>query len=83
METKDPSDRNGLEEHRDKSAILYRLSRKTSLRKEPSSSSAVLYRFSLGDRVELLERTSKNWWEVRFKGQRGFVKAALLERLLN
>ena len=57
----------------------YFLIEKTSLRSEPTSSSAVMLRFGSGDEVELVEKTTKYWWKVIFDGKVGFVKAAKLE----
>lgn len=57
----------------------YFLIEKTSLRAEPSSSSAVISRFAAGDEVELVDKTNKYWWKVIFGGNIGYVKAAKLE----
>ncbi|MBX2875458.1 MAG: SH3 domain-containing protein [Saprospiraceae bacterium] len=58
-----------------------RLSRNTSLRKAATHTSDVILRLKAGDEVVLLEKTSNNWWKVKFKEQVGYAKAALMDLL--
>jgi len=52
----------------------------TSFRREATHKSGVILRFEAGDKVDLLEKTDRWWWKVKFKGSAGWVKAALLEK---
>lgn len=52
----------------------------TSLRKEADGKARVLLRFEPGDQVEVLDNSGEWWWEVTFKGKRGWVKRRLLEK---
>jgi len=56
----------------------YQLTAATSFRKGPHHTHRVFLRFAPGDQVEVLEKTDKWWWKVRFRGQVGYVKAQLL-----
>ncbi len=56
------------------------VTQRTSFRKAATHKSDVILRFRVGDKVELLEKTNQWWWNVRFDGNTGWVKAALLEQ---
>lgn len=55
------------------------LTARTSLRESATHESDVLTRFGPSEKVELLERTNKSWWKVRYQRQTGWVKAKLLK----
>ncbi len=57
----------------------YRLTQETSLRRGATHESAILLRFQPGDEVEVLEKSEKFWWKVRFQGKTGYVKSFLLK----
>lgn len=59
----------------------FRIAKNTSLRRESTHTSGVILRLRTGDRVEVLEKTNKLWWKVRFKQREGYAKALLLEEL--
>ena len=63
----------------DPTGEFYLLVAKTSLRKGPSSRDQVLLRFRPDNKVELIKRINKYWWQVSYKNNIGFVKAALLK----
>lgn len=58
----------------------YKLSKKTSLRADATSSSKVLKRLETSSNVIVLEKTSKYWWKVNYNGKIGYVKALLLKK---
>lgn len=57
---------------------FYLVATATSLRDSPDSRASVLLRLPPEGRVELLEKTDKYWWKVRYKEKTGWAKAALL-----
>lgn len=57
----------------------YQVTKATSLRERPSSSSAVLRRLAVGDQLQVVEKTEHYWWKVSDNGRVGYVKALLLE----
>jgi SH3-like domain-containing protein len=57
---------------------FYLVTTATSLRDSPDSQASVLLRLPPEGRVELLEKTDKYWWKVRYKEKTGWAKAALL-----
>ena len=57
---------------------FYRIASATSLRDSPDSKASILLRLPPEGRVELLEKTDKYWWKVRYKEKTGWAKAALL-----
>lgn len=59
----------------------FMLSKSTSLRKEATHESGVILRLRTGDQVEVLEKTNRFWWKVRFGQQVGFAKASLMDKL--
>ncbi len=52
----------------------------TILQDVPNESGKSLARFFPGDKVELIEKTSKKWWKVSFKNKEGWVQAAFLKQ---
>jgi len=59
---------------------IFKVTKATSLRKGAGSDHAVMNRLKVGDRVMLLEKINKYWYEVIFDDDKqGFVKAAVLE----
>lgn len=60
---------------------VFEVAESTSLRQGASHETEILLRLRSGNRVELLEKTSKYWWKVRFDHQEGYVKALLLAPL--
>ena len=73
------SSSSSVEEDSSGTGTYYFLIEKTSLRSGATSSSEVVLRFRAGDEVELIDKTTKYWWKVNFKGKTGYVKAAKLE----
>lgn len=61
-------------------APQYSVTRATSLRTEPNSQAKVILRFEPGDQVQVLESTGKYWWKVKFRGETGWAKSALLKK---
>ena len=59
---------------------FFRVTKATSLREGPTSSSKVLRRLSPGDSLRVLEKTEYYWWKVDDNGKVGYVKALLLEQ---
>lgn len=59
----------------------YQLTQATSLREGSHHTTGVILRFSAGDEVEVLEKTDRWWWKVRFNGQVGYAKSALLKKV--
>lgn len=57
----------------------YLLTRQTSLREAPTSSSRVISRMPVDTELKLLEKTNEWWWKVSMGGWDGYVKAALLK----
>jgi hypothetical protein len=55
------------------------LTASTSFRQKATHKSDVLLRFRPNDEVEVLEKTNKWWWRVRYDERTGYVKAQLLE----
>lgn len=58
---------------------FFQVSKATSLREGPTSSSKVLRRLAVGDRLQVIEKTEYYWWKVKDNGRIGYVKAQLLE----
>ncbi|MBR9920224.1 MAG: SH3 domain-containing protein [Bacteroidetes bacterium] len=56
----------------------YRLVESTGMRAGPNQKSDNITRLRTGYEVELLERTNKYWWKVRYKDKVGYAKAAKL-----
>ncbi|MCB0629679.1 MAG: SH3 domain-containing protein [Saprospiraceae bacterium] len=56
----------------------YSLSHSTSLWQGPIHTSNVLAYLEAGEQVEVVKKTGKWWWKVRFGDQTGYVKAELL-----
>ncbi|MCB0706509.1 MAG: SH3 domain-containing protein [Saprospiraceae bacterium] len=56
----------------------YRLSESTGMHSGPNQESENITRLRTGFEVELLERTNKYWWKIRYKGNVGYAKAAKL-----
>jgi hypothetical protein len=63
---------------RPRSLGVFSLTDETSLREGPHHTHKIITRFRPGDRVELLEKTERLWWKVRFKGLIGYAKALLM-----
>jgi len=53
----------------------------TSLRATASHRSEILFRFQAGNEVEVLEKTEKFWWKVRYLGKTGYIKSFLLKNV--
>ncbi|MCB0550247.1 MAG: tetratricopeptide repeat protein [Phaeodactylibacter sp.] len=60
---------------------FFQVTKATSLRERPTSSSSVLRRLAEGDRLQVIEKTEYYWWKVRDNGRTGYVKAQLLEEV--
>ncbi len=60
---------------------IFQATQETSLRERPTSSSKVLRRLSVGDKLQLIEKTEYYWWKVMDKGRVGYVKASLLKNM--
>ena len=58
----------------------YKIVDRTSFRVKPDSQSKVIYRFMIGDIVEVIDSSNKWWWEIKFNGHRGWVKSRLLKK---
>ena len=58
----------------------FSITKKTSLRTRPTSSSKVLKRLSIGTKVEVIEQVNKYWSKVLLNGKEGYVKALLLKK---
>ena len=56
----------------------YQVFGNTSLRKGPHHTERVQRRMRTGERVEVLERTSRFWWKIRFEEFVGYIKIAKL-----
>ncbi len=56
-----------------------RLSRQVFLYREIEEKSKVLARLSAGSEVEVLERTTSNWWMVAHKGHIGWIETQVLQ----
>ncbi len=59
----------------------FSITKKTSLRTLPTSSSKVLKRLKIGTKVEVIERIDQYWSKVIYNGKEGYVKALLLEKV--
>ena len=59
----------------------FQVTKATSLRALPTSSSAVINRLAEGDQLQVVEKTEYYWWKVVDKGRVGYVKALLLEKV--
>jgi hypothetical protein len=59
----------------------YTIAADTNLHEGPVYTSDVLERLQNGDRVEVVKKTGRWWWKVRFGGTVGFVKTEFLEEL--
>ena len=64
--------------HTNPSSPFYLVETATSLRETPDSKAPVLLRLPAQGRVEVLEKSEKYWWKVRYKDKTGWAKAALL-----
>ncbi len=60
---------------------FFQVTKATSLRERPTSSSRVLTRLAPGDKMKAIEKTEYYWWKVIYKGQTGYVKALLLDEV--
>lgn len=60
--------------------IYCTLTAATVIRRGPVYTSDEIAPLRAGDQVEVIKKTGKWWWKVRFNGKIGFVKAQLLER---
>lgn len=60
---------------------FFQVTKATSLRERPTSSSSVLTRLAPGDKMKAIEKTEYYWWKVIYKGRTGYVKALLLEEV--
>lgn len=60
---------------------LFQVTKATSFRERPASSSKVLRRLAPGDRLQVVEKTEYYWWKVVDNGRVGYVKALLLEKV--
>ena len=58
---------------------LFKITTKTSLRKQAGAAFRVLTRLPVGTALTCLEKTNQYWWKMSYKGKTGFVKAHLLE----
>lgn len=59
----------------------FRVTKATSLRERPTSSSGVLRRLAPGDKLQVLEKSERYWWKVSDNGRVGYVKALLLKKV--
>ncbi|MCB9285240.1 MAG: SH3 domain-containing protein [Lewinellaceae bacterium] len=59
---------------------FYLVTERTSLREGPDSQANVILRLPVDGRVEVLEHTGKYWWKIKYNGETGWAKAALLRK---
>jgi hypothetical protein len=57
----------------------FEIIQRTSLRDQPDAQAKVMKRLAVGTKLELLEKTHRDWWKMRLDGQIGYVKQRLLE----
>lgn len=77
---KDDEQSDALNFKEDSDLKIYIITQNTSLRLKPDSSSKVIRRMRVNEKIKVIEKTNKYWWKVNFNGKIGYVKKLLLKQ---
>jgi uncharacterized protein YraI len=58
---------------------VYVINNDVNLRKGPDNKKRVLTTVPKGEEITLLEKTNQWWWQVEYKGKKGYIAATFIE----
>jgi uncharacterized protein YgiM (DUF1202 family) len=59
---------------------IYVINNDVNLRKGPDNKKRVLTTVPKGEEITVLEKTNEWWWQVSYKGKKGYIAATFIDR---
>lgn len=59
---------------------VYEINRDVNLRKGPDNQKRIIRTVPKGETIQLLEKTNEWWWQVEYKGKKGYIASNFISR---